>query len=240
MIFFPAIDIRGGRCVRLEQGDFTKERVHGDDPVEVARRWEKEGAQWLHVVDLDGARDGAPANRDLIRRLVGAVKIPVQLGGGIRDVAAARAYFEAGVQRIVLGSVLVKNPAEAVRILEAFRGKAALGVDARAGAVAIDGWKTITERTAVDLIGQYVPWNPAAVVYTDIGRDGMMKGPNITETRRLARACGLPVILSGGVSSLADVQAARELEAHGVIGVISGSAIYTGSLRVPEAIATLK
>lgn len=245
MDFYPAIDIRGGKCVRLSQGDYARETVYGEDPVAMAEHWQRQGATWLHVVDLDGARDGVPKNRELIRALVSKVTIPVELGGGIRDAATARAYLEAGVARVILGSVLVKDPAEAERILSdpACAGRAGLGIDAKGGKVAVDGWKTVTDQTAHQLMERYKTWKPPVIVYTDIGRDGMMSGPNFEDTAALARACkaaGIGIILSGGVSSLEDVKAARALEGDGVVGVISGRAIYDGGLSVREAVKALK
>ncbi len=245
MIFLPAIDIRGGRCVRLSQGDFGRETVYGDDPVEMARRWKAEGAEWVHVVDLDGARDGVPQNRRLIEAIAGEVGVRIELGGGIRDVATAKGYLAAGVERVVLGSVLVKNPAEAEAILRepACRGRAALGIDAKDGKVAIDGWTALTAWTAAGLVERYRSWGPAAVIYTDIGRDGMLSGPNLEATRALAGFCrpfGIGVILSGGISTLEDLRAAKALEPGGVTGVISGRAIYTGGLQVAEAARILR
>lgn len=239
MIFYPAIDIRGGKAVRLAQGDFARETVYGEDPVAVAKKWVAEGARWLHVVDLDGAREGVPANQDLIRRLTDEVDVPVQLGGGVRDIQIAGAYLAAGVARVILGSVLIKNPEEARQILAAYPGQVGLGVDAKGGRVAVEGWKTLTERTAVEVVRDYAVYNPPVVVYTDIGRDGMMGGPNFEETARLAREGGVPVVLSGGVSTLQDVAGARALENDGVVGVISGRAIYTGELSVREAVEAL-
>lgn len=245
MDFYPAIDIRGGKCVRLLQGDYEKETVYGEDPIAMARRWESEGAQWLHVVDLDGAREGVPRNRALIQSLVNAISIPVELGGGVRDVKTARAYLEVGVRRVIVGSILHKDPAAAEAILSdpACAGRVGLGIDAKGGRVAVQGWEEVTETTALDLMRRYAKWKPPVIVYTDIGRDGMMSGPNLEDTAAMGRACkevGIGVILSGGVSSLRDVEAARTLAADGVIGVISGRAIYEGKLDVAQAVHCLR
>ena len=245
MDFYPAIDIRGGKCVRLLQGDYDKETVYGEDPIAMARRWESEGAQWLHVVDLDGAREGTPRNKNLIRALVSAISIPIELGGGVRDVVTARAYLEVGVQRVIIGSILHKDPKTAERILSdpACAGRVGLGIDAKGGRVAVQGWEEVTETTALELMRCYAKWKPPVVVYTDIGRDGMMAGPNLEDTAAMGRACkdaGIGVILSGGVSSLRDVERARPLEADGVIGVISGRAIYEGKLDVAQAVRCLR
>lgn len=245
MDFYPAIDIRGGKCVRLLQGDYEKETVYGEDPVAMARRWESEGAQWLHVVDLDGAREGVPRNRDLIKAVVEAISIPVELGGGIRDVATARAYLEVGVRRVIVGSILHKDPETAKAILgdERCAGRVGLGIDAKGGKVAVAGWEEITGKTALEFLDEYARFKPPVVVYTDIGRDGMMSGPNLEDTAAMGRACkeaGIGVILSGGVSSLADVKQARTLADDGVIGVISGRAIYEGKLDVAAAVRELQ
>ena len=245
MDFYPAIDIRGGKCVRLLQGDYDKETVYGEDPVAMARRWESEGAQWLHLVDLDGAREGVPRNRNLIKAVVEALSIPVELGGGIRDVATAKAYLEVGVERVIIGSILHKDPKTAQAILEdaACAGRVGLGIDAKGGKVAVAGWEEVTEKTALEFVQEYAKWNPPVVVYTDIGRDGMMSGPNLEDTAAMGRACKearIGVILSGGVSSLEDVEQARSLAEDGVIGVISGRAIYEGKLDVARAVQCLR
>ncbi len=237
MTIYPAIDLRAGRCVRLTQGDFARETVYGDDPVTVARRWQALGARWLHVVDLDGARAGRPAQAPLVAAICAAVRIPVQVGGGLRDAAAVEAALEGGAARAVLGTVAVREPARGAAICRTFPGRVAIGIDARDGLARVAGW---LEGGAVDagtLARAAAAWGAAAIVYTDIGRDGTEAGPDLDGTRAVARSAGIAVIASGGVGSLEHVRAVAGLAADGVEGVIVGRALYTGAVDLRDALA---
>jgi phosphoribosylformimino-5-aminoimidazole carboxamide ribotide isomerase len=237
MTVLPAIDLRGGRCVRLLQGAFDRETVYDDDPVRVARRFEAAGARWLHVVDLDGARAGRPVQRDLVAAICAAVRVPVQVGGGLRDADGVAAILAAGAARAVLGTVAVEAPERCGEICRAFAGRVALGLDARAGRLRTAGWTAETgERPAV-LAARAAELGAVAVVYTDIARDGTEGGPDVEGTREVARAAGLPVIASGGIGSLADVRAVAALAPDGVAGVIIGRALYTGRVGLADALA---
>ncbi|MGQ9688117.1 MAG: 1-(5-phosphoribosyl)-5-[(5-phosphoribosylamino)methylideneamino]imidazole-4-carboxamide isomerase [Desulfobaccales bacterium] len=236
MIVFPAIDIRGGRCVRLVQGRPDQETVYGHDPAAMGQRWQAEGAAWLHVVDLDGAFDARPRNLEAIRRLRRAVTIPIQLGGGLRNLDTIALYLEMGIDRLILGTAVLKEPELAARALQAYPGRIALGLDAKDGLLAVEGWTETTRRTAVDVARELAPLKPAAIIYTDISRDGVKRGINLEATRTLAQATDIPIIASGGVSSLEDIKALLPFEPLGVIGVITGRALYDGNLDLKEAI----
>ncbi len=233
MEIIPAIDLRGGKCVRLVQGDFARETVFGDDPVEMALRWQGEGATWLHVVDLDGARDGAAAQFDIVRRIVEAVTMQVEVGGGIRDAATARRYLDAGVGRCVVGTAAVRSP-ELVRSLAAWAPDAlVVGIDARDGLVATSGWLETGELRAEDLGARMVDAGVRRFVFTDIGRDGTLVGPNLEALRAFTAAVDAAVIASGGVGSLDDLTA---LAKTGVEGAIVGKALYAGTVSLRAAI----
>ncbi len=237
MIIIPAIDIRGGRCVRLLQGDYDRETVYGADPVEMALRWQSLGAERLHVVDLDGARDGAGVNREVIARIAGSLAIPVQTGGGMRNEESIRWMLEHGVERCVVGTTAALDGDTAQALFERFGESLILGLDARDGKVAVQGWRQILDITAVDLAVRMVWAGAKRIIYTDIARDGMQTGANVTGLRTLAQAVDVPVIASGGIGSLGDIIALRPLERWGVEGVITGKALYEGTLSLPEAIA---
>jgi phosphoribosylformimino-5-aminoimidazole carboxamide ribotide isomerase len=230
---FPAIDLRGGQCVRLRQGDFTRETVFDGDPAATARRWVEQGATYLHVVDLDGAREGRPVNGDSVRRIVEAAGVPCQLGGGLRtDDDVARA-LDWGVARVVIGTRALKDPAWLERLSRRSPGRVVLGIDARNGKVATDGWLDVSDRSAVDVARACASWPLAALVYTDIGRDGMLEGPNLEGTADLVRSVRLPVIASGGVTTTEDI---RRLARVGVAGCIIGRALYEGRLELAQVI----
>jgi phosphoribosylformimino-5-aminoimidazole carboxamide ribotide isomerase len=242
----PAIDIRGGRCVRLYQGDYERETVYAEDPVAVARRWEAEGATRLHVVDLDAARTGEPANLPVIARIAAAVGIPVQMGGGIRTPAAARRVLAAGVQRAVVGTAAAASPDVARALFQELGDRLILGLDARDGRVAVAGWRETTPWDALELATAMSGAGAPRIIYTDIATDGTGGGPSLDSTRRLAEAVAVPVIASGGVGSLEHVLAVARLAASvaaagGTIeGVIVGRALYTGALSLPETLAALR
>jgi len=236
VIVYPAIDLRGGRCVRLTEGDFARETVYGDDPVAMARRWETAGARWLHVVDLDGARAGGSVQSEIVGRICRAVAIPVQVGGGLRDAAAVRTVLDAGAARAILGTVAVRDPALCAEICRTFAGRIAVGIDARDGLVRVAGWEEGSAVHATELAREVAARGAAAIIYTDISRDGTEWGPNLEDTRTVARAAGIPVIASGGVGALAHVAAAAALAGDGVAGVIVGRALYTGAVTLEDAL----
>lgn len=240
MIVIPAIDLKEGRCVRLEQGLMDKDTVYSDDPAGQALSWQEQGGELLHIVDLDGAFAGVPRNRDAIRAIVEAVSMPTELGGGIRDLATVEAYLELGVSRVILGTVAKENPELVAEACRLFPGQIVVGIDAKDGLVAVRGWADVTEKRASELAKEMEGYGVEAIIYTDIARDGMMQGPNIEATRQLAEAISVPVIASGGVSSLDDIARLMTVEEAGVTGVITGKAIYTGSLDLREAVALTK
>jgi phosphoribosylformimino-5-aminoimidazole carboxamide ribotide isomerase len=236
MIIFPAIDLKEGLCVRLMQGDPDRATVYGKDPVEVAKRWVAEGAEWLHLVDLDGAFTKKPVNGAIILRIAQTLSIPVQVGGGIRTLEDVSRYLSAGVARVIIGTAAIRDPGMFEEACRLYPGKVALGLDAKDGRVAVEGWKESTQTDAVSLVMRFKDSKPAAVIYTDIQRDGMQTGVNIEATRRLIEKTGAPVIASGGVSSIEDVRQLLPLAPIGLAGVITGRAIYEGTLDLREAI----
>lgn len=237
MIVIPAIDIKGGKCVRLQQGRMDRETVFGEDPAAMARRWAEAGASMIHVVDLDGAVEKTPRNLPSIRGILAAVTVPIQIGGGIRDMETIGMYVETGVQRIIIGTEAIRNPALVQEACRRFPGRIVVGIDARNGLVAIEGWTETTRTRAVDLARRFEDSGVAAINFTDIHRDGMQTGPNLEATRELAESIAIPVVASGGVSTLRDIQNLLPLEPFGVVGVITGKALYAGTLDLEEAIA---
>jgi phosphoribosylformimino-5-aminoimidazole carboxamide ribotide isomerase len=233
---YPAIDLKGGACVRLKRGEMSEATVYADDPAAQALAWAEAGFAWLHVVDLDGAFAGQSRNGEAVRAILGVVTVPVQLGGGIRDMAAIEAWLAAGISRVILGSAAAKDPALTRAACRAFPGRIVLGLDARDGMVATEGWAETGSLAALDLARAYEDAGAAAIIFTDIARDGMLAGLNLAATEALARAVPIPVIASGGVASVADVRAVRASSA-GIEGVILGRALYDGRLTPSEAIA---
>ncbi|PIV84554.1 MAG: 1-(5-phosphoribosyl)-5-[(5-phosphoribosylamino)methylideneamino]imidazole-4-carboxamide isomerase [Nitrospirae bacterium CG17_big_fil_post_rev_8_21_14_2_50_50_9] len=240
MIVIPAIDLKNGKCVRLVQGNMDQETVYSDNPLQMARRWEKLGAELLHLVDLDGAVEGTPKNLDLIQEMVKGLFMPVEVGGGIRSLETIDSYIRAGAMRVVIGTRAVEDPDFLTEACRRFPGKILAGIDARNGYVAVHGWTKVTERPATDLAREIQGQGVSAVIFTDIHRDGMQTGPNIESTRTLAESISIPVIASGGISSLEDVRALMRIEPCGVIGAITGRALYTGALDLREAMALTK
>jgi len=235
MLLIPAIDLKDGRCVRLRQGRMEDETVFSDDPVEIAGRWVTAGAQRLHLVDLNGAFAGEPVNGDAIRAIVAAFPgLPIQVGGGIRDEKTIGAYLEAGVHWCIIGTQAVKEPELVGRACKAFPGHVIVGLDAKDGQVAINGWAEVTGHRVETLSRRFEGDGVEAVVYTDIGRDGMLTGPNIEATRALADAIRIPVIASGGMTTIDDVRALAAAAEPGIIGAITGRAIYEGTLDFAE------
>jgi phosphoribosylformimino-5-aminoimidazole carboxamide ribotide isomerase len=236
MLIFPAVDIKGGKCVRLRQGRKEDETVFSDDPVAMGRQWQDQGAAWLHVVDLDGAFSSRPQNLEVVRGLRRALTIPMQLGGGIRTLDTIRTYLDLGIDRVILGTVVWKAPDLVARACADFPGRIAMGLDAKDGRLAVEGWTETSPLQVLDAAQSLVSLKPAALIYTDIARDGVKRGVNIEATRALAQAVSVPVIASGGVSSLDDIRALLPLEPLGVIGVIIGRALYDGNFGLSEAI----
>lgn len=237
MLVIPAIDLREGRCVRLVEGRLDRETIYSENPAETAENWQRLGARYLHVVDLDGAFAGQPKNMDVIKGIVSSVDIPVQVGGGIRDLKAVETLLNLGVHRVILGTAAITQPEMVRRAVEQFGDKIVLGIDARDGRAAVQGWAVESAVSAVDLALQMKEIGVQRVVFTDIRRDGTLKGPNLEATGELARVTGLKVIASGGVSSLDDICRVKEMEKDGVEGVIVGKALYSGKVDLKEALA---
>jgi phosphoribosylformimino-5-aminoimidazole carboxamide ribotide isomerase len=238
MILYPAIDLKDGACVRLLRGEMAAATVFGDDPAAQALKFQAAGCEWLHLVDLNGAFAGQPVNGAAVQAILDAVSVPCQLGGGIRDMATIAMWLDKGLARVILGTVAVEDPGLVRQAARAFPGQVAVGIDARKGRVATKGWATETDIQATDLARRFEDAGVAALIYTDIDRDGAMGGPNLAATAALARAVTIPVIASGGVSSLADLLALRDT---GVIaGAISGRALYEGAIDLGQALAALR
>jgi phosphoribosylformimino-5-aminoimidazole carboxamide ribotide isomerase len=236
MDVIPAIDLLEGRCVRLYQGDYAQSQVFNDNPVEVAQEWVEQGAPRLHLVDLDGAKAGHPVNGQAIAAIVRAVHVPVQVGGGLRDRASVAELLDLGVHQVILGTVAVEQPNLVSQLCQEFPGKIVVGIDARNGKVATRGWLETSEVEAIALAQQMAAVGVAAIIYTDIYRDGTLQGPNQVALRELAEAIPVPVIASGGISSITDLLGLLALEAVGVTGAIVGRALYTGDISLKEAV----
>ncbi|WP_226085849.1 1-(5-phosphoribosyl)-5-[(5-phosphoribosylamino)methylideneamino]imidazole-4-carboxamide isomerase [Mesobacillus sp. S13] len=233
---YPAIDMRGGKCVRLLQGDYDKETVYGDSPFEMAKKFADEGAKWIHMVDLDGARDGKRVNDQFVIQAAKELGVNVQIGGGIRSEDDINHYLENGVSRVIIGSIAVSNPEFAEEMVRKYGAKIAIGLDAKNGFVATHGWLNTSEVSAVDLGKRFADAGAETFIFTDIATDGTLAGPNLEATRQLAMETGKSVIASGGVSSLDDLGALRQLRADGVSGAIVGKAIYEGRFSVKSAL----
>ena len=236
MLIIPAIDLKDGKCVRLRQGLLDQKTIYGDDPAAMAAKWQAAGAQWLHVVDLDGAFEKKPVNVKAIEKIRQNLTIPMQLGGGLRTMENLTMYFSMGIDRLILGTTVLKNHEVTQQALEQFPGRIAIALDARDGKLASEGWVEMSSNTALDVAKALSPLGPAAFIYTDIQRDGMQTGPNIASTRLLAQAVSTPVIASGGVSTIKDIENLIPLGQDGVIGVITGKALYSGTLDFQEAL----
>jgi phosphoribosylformimino-5-aminoimidazole carboxamide ribotide isomerase len=237
MLLIPAIDLKDGKCVRLRQGDMAEATVFSDDPVAMARHWAAQGARRLHLVDLNGARSGRPVNEAVIKRIIAAVgdEVPVQLGGGIRDLDTIERYIDDGVAYVVIGTAAVKSPGFLQEACTAFGGHVIVSLDARDGKVATDGWSKLTGHDVVDLAKKFEDYGVEAILYTDIGRDGMMTGVNIEATVELARAVKIPVFASGGVCGLADIERLCAVEAEGIEAAILGRSLYEGAIDFQAA-----
>jgi phosphoribosylformimino-5-aminoimidazole carboxamide ribotide isomerase len=240
VIVIPAVDLKEGKCVRLSQGRMDQESVYSEHPVETAKHWESKGAERLHVVDLNGAVMGKPFHRSLIKEIARSVRIPIEVGGGIRDLATIEDYLSSGVRWVILGTSAFKNRPLIEETCHRFPGMIMLGIDAKKGKVAIQGWNEVVSLEAIDLVKQFEGMGLSAIVFTDIERDGMGTGLNLESTRNLTRSTSIPVIASGGVSRIEDIEQLLALEADGVIGVIIGRAFYTGRISLEEAIRLVK
>jgi phosphoribosylformimino-5-aminoimidazole carboxamide ribotide isomerase len=236
MMIIPAVDIKKGKCVRLLQGRMQDETIFSENPAAMAQKWAKAGAKLIHVIDLDGAFAKHPQNIDAIRKILEHVDVPIQLGGGIRNLETIRMVMDFGIQRVIIGTEAVQNPEFVKEACKEYPNQIILGIDARNGLVAIDGWSQTTQVTAIGLARQFENCGLAAINFTDIHRDGMLTGPNIEEIKALAKKIDIPVVASGGVSTLTDIQKLLALRSVGVTGVIVGKALYSGSLDLKEAI----
>jgi len=236
LIIIPAVDLKEGRCVRLSQGRMDQESVYSEHPLEMAKHWESKGAERLHVVDLNGAVTGKPVHRSLIKEITQSLRIPIEVGGGIRDIVTIEDYLSSGVRWVILGTAAFQNRSLVEEACRQFPERVILGIDARGGRVAIQGWNEVVSSDAVDLARQFEGKGLSAIIFTDIERDGMSTGLNFESTRRLSTSTSIPVIASGGVSRIEDIEHLLALESEGVIGVIVGRALYIGSLDLGEAI----
>ncbi len=240
MILFPAIDLKDGHAVRLLRGEMGSATIFNQDPADQAQRFAEAGFEWLHVVDLNGAFAGEPVNRAAVERILATVDLPVQLGGGIRSLAAIEVWLEAGIQRVILGTVALKDPKVVREACRLFPGRILVGIDARAGRVAVEGWAEQSEIEAIELAERFEDAGVAAIVFTDIDRDGVLQGPNLEATARLAEQVSIPVIASGGVSSLDDIAALLQISHHGIAGAIIGRALYDGRVDPASAAALVR
>lgn len=240
MIIIPAIDLKDGKCVRLSQGRMDQETIYSENPIEMARHWESKGAERLHLVDLNGAVTGKPSHPSLIKEILQSVHIPVEIGGGIRDLSTVEDYLHGGAEWVILGTAAHRNRRLLIEACQRFPGKVILGIDARAGKVCVEGWREETSTEATALVKQFEGIGLAAIIFTDIERDGMSTGLNVESIRNLSRSTSIPVIASGGVSRIEDIVKLMELESDGVIGVITGRALYAGTLDLEEAIRLTK
>ena len=236
MLILPAIDIRNGKCVRLQQGDYNQETVYADSPVEMAKHWEQQGAEFLHIVDLDGAKDKKPTNFAAICQIAESVNIPIEVGGGIRNQETIQLYLNAGVNRLVVGTLALKEADWFREMCQKFPNKLVLGIDGRNGLVATEGWRESSQTLATDLAKKYVDLPLSALVYTDIAKDGMLEGPNIEEMEAMRQAVPLPLVVSGGIASLDDV---CQLAQNGFHACIIGKALYENKFRLPDVLAAV-
>ena len=232
MLIIPAIVLKGGKCVRLTQGQKDAETVFSDDPVDVAKSWQDQGAEYLHVVDLDGAFEGAPKNLPIVEQIVKNVKTPVEFGGGLRTTQSVRTLLDAGINRVIIGTKAIDSPSWVEELCAKFPGRIAIGIDAKNGRVAVKGWTSLSELTSVAFAKEIEKIMPCAIIFTDISKDGMLQGPNISALKELLSAVRTPIIASGGISSLKDVESLCKLP---IAGMIIGKALYTGHIKLPEA-----
>ena len=240
MILFPAIDLKDGQCVRLKLGDMREVTVYNSDPAAQAEAFEAQGFEWLHLVDLNGAFSGMPVNGRAVEAILKATRLPVQLGGGIRDLAQIETWLAKGIRRVILGTLALRQPALVREACKLFAGRIAVGIDARAGRVAVEGWAETSELTAIELARHFSDAGVSAIIFTDIDRDGVLKGLNIETTLELARAVPIPVIASGGLASMEDIHRLLEPDCRILEGAITGRALYDGRINVSEALALIR
>lgn len=240
MILFPAIDLKDGQCVRLKLGDMTQATVFNDDPAAQARSFEGQGFEWLHLVDLNGAFEGRPVNAAAVEAILSSVRLPVQLGGGIRSLAQIEGWLAKGIHRVILGTVALRDPALVREACRLFPGRVAVGIDAKSGRVAVEGWAETSDLTAIDLARQFADAGVSAIIFTDIDRDGVLKGLNIESTLDLARAVPIPVIASGGLASMDDIYRLLQPDCRILEGAISGRALYDGRIDVAAALRLIR
>lgn len=240
MYLLPAIDLKQGKCVRLKQGDMAQVTVFNDNPPAQAESFAAQGAEWIHIVDLDGAFAGKPVNAQAVENILKAVNVKIELGGGIRTLETIKMWLDKGVARVILGTIALRDPDFVKKACLKFPGRIAVGIDAKDGFVAVEGWAEKSEMTAVDLACQFESAGVAAIIYTDVARDGVLQGPNLPATVRLARSVSTPVIVSGGISSLDDLKACKKEEQNNIAGVIAGRAVYDNRFTVREAVRLLK
>ena len=240
MILFPAIDLKDGQCVRLKLGDMREATVYNNDPAAQAQQFEAQGFEWLHLVDLNGAFSGMPVNGQAVEAILSAIRLPVQLGGGIRDLAQIEAWLAKGVRRVILGTLALRQPTLVREACKLFAGRIAVGIDARAGRVAVEGWAETSELTVIDLAKHFADAGVSAIIFTDIDRDGVLKGLNIESTLELARSVSIPVIASGGLASMDDIHRLLEPDCRILEGAITGRALYDGRIDVLEALRLIR
>ena len=240
MLVIPAVDLKNGRCVRLRQGHMDAETVYSDDPVAMAQRWVTEGAQWLHVVDLDGAVDGEPRNLPVIEQIVKQVTVPVQVGGGIRTIERIEQYLCLGAARVIMSTLAVQQPTLCAQLCRRFPGRIAVSIDARDGKIAVQGWQTHAALNYLNVARQVEAWTPAALIFTVIQRDGTLQGPDLPALRALLTAVQTPVIVAGGIGRIEHIQALLPMGEKGLHGIIIGKALYEGSVRFREALALVQ
>ncbi len=240
MYLLPAIDLKEGKCVRLKQGDMNQATIFNDDPAKQAESFASEGAEWIHLVDLDGAFAGRPVNAAAVEEILKAVDVRIELGGGIRSLETIEMWLKKGVSRVILGTIALRDPDFVKRACLEFPNQIAVGIDAKNGFVAVEGWAETAQMTAVDLAKKFESAGVSAIIYTDVARDGVLSGPNLATTVQLARSVSTPVIVSGGVSSLDDIRACKAEEKNNIIGVIAGRAVYDNRFTVREAVDVLK
>ena len=232
MILIPAIDLKGGKCVRLTQGQKDAETIFSDNPVDVAKSWQDQGAKYLHLVDLDGAFEGIPKNLTVVEQIIKQTKIPIEFGGGLRTTQAVKTLLDLGINRVIIGTKAIESPSWVSELCTTFPGRIAIGIDAKNGNVAVNGWTSVSKWTAVAFANEIEKVSPCAIIFTDISKDGMLQGPNISSLRELLSAVKTPVIASGGISSLKDIE---ELSHLPIAGMIIGKALYTGHIKLSEA-----
>ena len=232
MLIIPAIDLKGGKCVRLTQGQKDAETVFSDDPVEMAKSWEDQGADYLHVVDLDGAFEGIPKNLTIVEQIIKQIKVPIEFGGGLRTTRSIKTMLDLGTDRVIVGTKAIDSPSWVDELCKTFPGRIAVGIDAKNGKVAVKGWTSLCEWTAIDFAREIEKASPCTIIFTDISKDGMLQGPNISSLKELLLAVKTPVIASGGISSLKDIEAICHLP---IEGMIIGKALYTGHIKLSEA-----